>query len=180
MKTQKVVRKEKEQKRSSKKQSAEPEATTAPIISAIPQSSASKEQSAGPEAAEAPPARTRPTASDRENDPHWPDCLFRTTFRAFLRRAFGGRLHADRLHLFRKYLTDKYHDDARTDQIIALLSRGYITSPDWYASEITQISRWRYYNRVRQRREANRKRWQGHVPRARSEASDRDRPATIK
>jgi hypothetical protein len=86
-------------------------------------------------------------------------------FKEFLRRAFGGRLHSERLRLFRKFLI-KYTLASFVDpelvaaDLIGKLNRNGLQSPATYFTWIREIEVWRSNNRIQQRRDAAKSRWQ--------------------
>jgi hypothetical protein len=91
---------------------------------------------------------------------------FPMKFREFLRRAFGGRLHSERLRLFRKYLVFSFSNYVDPEDIAAKtiekFSRMGITNPNYFFEVVRDISNWRENNRIQQRRNAAKSRWQKH------------------
>jgi hypothetical protein len=104
-------------------------------------------------------------------------------FKEFLRRTIGGRLRGDRLHIFRKYWCamlgiyadlgseaalgdDNKTDEGRqkmTDKIIEKFSREGIDEI-FFKSHQRSIAAWRSENRIQQRRNAAKKRWEKQKP----------------
>lgn len=104
---------------------------------------------------------------------------FPMKFKEFLRRMFGGRLHADRLRSYRRYLFEKceleiFNQDTQRvhspesrnaaaekmrDDLIAKYSHEGIIDIRWYIAAEEAIKRWKHHIRLRQRRDANKSRW---------------------
>jgi len=104
---------------------------------------------------------------------------FPMKFKEFLRRAIGGRLHGDRLHIFRKYwcaMLEVYAElgsgpslgnDNRTDEgrlkktndVIEKFTREGVDEI-FFKSNQRAIAAWRSENRIQQRRNAAKKRWE--------------------
>ena len=92
--------------------------------------------------------------------PHFP-----MKFKEFLRRAFGGRLHSERLRLFRKFLVKSYlsayvEPESVAAELIGRLNQNGLIDPSTYFNWIREIADWRSINRIQQRRDAAKSRWQ--------------------
>ena len=104
-------------------------------------------------------------------------------FKEFLRRTIGGRLHSDRLHIFRKYwcaMLEIYaelgsspspENDNRTDEGRLKMTNDAIekfaregVDEIFFKSHQRAIAAWRSENRIQQRRNAAKKRWEKQKP----------------
>jgi len=94
-------------------------------------------------------------------------------FKEFLRRAFGGSLYADRLRMFRKFLISDFFNFGNPTKeerenlslkMIESLSRNGLAKPDDFFTWLRMIKSWREFNRVQQRKDAAKKRWEKQKP----------------
>jgi hypothetical protein len=89
---------------------------------------------------------------------------FPMKFKEFLRRAFGGRLHSERLRLYRKYLVCSFSNYVDPEDVAAKtiekFSRNGISNPTYFFEVVREIAEWRANNRLQQRRNAAKSRWQ--------------------